>query len=89
MITPVVENYPGFMRIGGKSLVDLLAQQAAQYSEIHVGEFVTEVEKDRSDNRIRIKTITLSTSPRVWSSPQALATGCWKQQGLRNSTVGE
>ncbi len=56
MITPVVENYPGFMRIGGKSLVDLLAQQAAQYSEIHVGEFVTEVEKDRSDNRIRIKT---------------------------------
>jgi len=56
MITPVVENYPGFMRIGGKSLVDLLAQQAAQYSEIHVGEFVTEVEKDRPDNRIRIKT---------------------------------
>jgi len=56
MITPVVENYPGFMRIGGKSLVDLIAQQAAQYSEIHVGEFVTEVEKDRPDNRIRIKT---------------------------------
>jgi thioredoxin reductase (NADPH) len=56
MITPVVENYPGFMRIGGKSLVDLLAQQAAQYSEIHVGEFVTEVEKDRPDSRIRIKT---------------------------------
>lgn len=56
MITPVVENYPGFMRIGGKSLVDLLAQQAAQYSEIHVGEFVTEVEKDRPDKRIRIKT---------------------------------
>jgi thioredoxin reductase (NADPH) len=55
-ITPVVENYPGFMRIGGKSLVDLIAQQAAQYSEIHVGEFVTEVEKDRPDNRIRIKT---------------------------------
>jgi thioredoxin reductase (NADPH) len=55
-ITPVVENYPGFMRIGGKSLVDLIAQQAAQYSEIHVGEFVTEVEKGRPDDRIRIKT---------------------------------
>ncbi len=55
-ITPVVENYPGFMRIGGKSLVDLIAQQAAQYAEIHVGEFVTEVEKDRPDGRIRIKT---------------------------------
>ncbi len=55
-ITPVVENYPGFMRIGGKSLVDLIAQQAAQYCEIHVGEFVTEVEKDRKDGRLQIKT---------------------------------
>ena len=56
MITPVVENYPGFMRIGGKSLVDLIAQQAAQYCEIHVGEFVTEAKKDRQDGRIYLKT---------------------------------
>jgi thioredoxin reductase (NADPH) len=56
MITPVVENYPGFMRIGGKSLVDLIAQQAAQYCEIHVGEFVTEVAKERPDGRIQLKT---------------------------------
>jgi thioredoxin reductase (NADPH) len=56
MITPVVENYPGFMRIGGKSLVDLIAQQAAQYSDIHVGEFVTEVAKDRQDGKIYLKT---------------------------------
>ena len=55
-ITPVVENYPGFMRIGGKSLVDLISQQAAQYCEIHVGEFVTEVSRDRPDNRIFLKT---------------------------------
>jgi thioredoxin reductase (NADPH) len=55
-ITPVVENYPGFMRIGGKSLVDLIAQQAAQYCDIHVGEFVTEVAKGRADGRIGIKT---------------------------------
>jgi thioredoxin reductase (NADPH) len=55
-ITPVVENYPGFMRIGGKSLVDLIAQQAAQYSEIHIGEFVTEVTKDRQDGKIYLKT---------------------------------
>jgi len=55
-ITPVVENYPGFMRIGGKSLVDLIAQQAAQYAEIHIGEFVTEAAKDRQDNRIYLKT---------------------------------
>ncbi len=56
MITPVVENYPGFMRIGGKSLVDLIAQQAAQYCEIHVGEFVTEVAKERQDGRLQLKT---------------------------------
>jgi len=55
-ITPVVENYPGFMRIGGKSLVDLIAQQAAQYAEIHIGEYVTEVAKDREDGRISLKT---------------------------------
>jgi thioredoxin reductase (NADPH) len=55
-ITPVVENYPGFMRIGGKSLVDLIAQQAAQYSEIHIGEFVTEVSGGREDGRFALKT---------------------------------
>ena len=56
MITPVVENYPGFMRIGGKSLVDLIAQQAAQYCDIHVGEYVTEAKKDKKDNKIYLKT---------------------------------
>src|SRR5574341_1460339 len=53
-ITPVVENYPGFMRIGGKSLVDLLVQQAAQYSEIHLGELVKEIEQ--KDERFHVKT---------------------------------
>ena len=56
MITPVVENYPGFMRIGGKSLIDLMAQQAAQYAELHVGEYVTEVAKDPQDGKIHLKT---------------------------------
>jgi thioredoxin reductase (NADPH) len=56
VITPVVENYPGFMRIGGKSLIDLMAQQAAQYSELHIGEFVTEVVKDPQDGRFHLKT---------------------------------
>jgi thioredoxin reductase (NADPH) len=53
-ITPVVENYPGFMRIGGRSLVDLLVQQAAQYAEIHLGELVKEIE--RKDDRFHVKT---------------------------------
>lgn len=55
-ITPVVENYPGFMRIGGKSLVDLISQQAAQYSEIHLGEYVTEVKQDKEDGTYHLKT---------------------------------
>jgi thioredoxin reductase (NADPH) len=55
-ITPVVENYPGFMRVGGRSLIDLMAQQAAQYSELHVGEFVTEVAKDPQDGKFHLKT---------------------------------
>jgi thioredoxin reductase (NADPH) len=55
-ITPVVENYPGFMRIGGKSLVDLIAQQAAQYSEVHIGEYVTEATRDGQDGLIHLKT---------------------------------
>ena len=45
-ITPVVENYPGYMRIGGKSLVDLMAQQAAQYADIHIGEIVKEITRE-------------------------------------------
>ncbi|MDH4164329.1 MAG: FAD-dependent oxidoreductase [Nitrospirota bacterium] len=55
-ITPLVENYPGFMRIGGKSLVDLIAQQAAQYSEIHQGEQVLEVKRDKQDGKYYLKT---------------------------------
>jgi thioredoxin reductase (NADPH) len=55
-ITPVVENYPGFMRVGGKSLVDLISQQAVQYADIHVGEFVTEAARDKNDGRIYLKT---------------------------------
>jgi thioredoxin reductase (NADPH) len=50
----VVENYPGFMRIGGRSLVDLLVQQAAQYAEIHLGELVKEIEQ--KDDRFHVKT---------------------------------
>lgn len=53
-ITPVVENYPGFMRIGGKSLVDLLVQHAAQYADIHLGEAVKDV--TREGERLHVKT---------------------------------
>ncbi len=53
-ITPVVENYPGFTRIAGKSLVDLLSQQALQYSEIHVSEEVRDIK--RTEEVFSVKT---------------------------------
>jgi thioredoxin reductase (NADPH) len=52
-ITPVVENYPGFSKISGKALVDLIAQQALQYTEIHLGEEVQEIGKEKELFRVR------------------------------------
>jgi len=53
-ITPVVENYPGFTKIAGKSLVDLITQQALQYVDIHISEEIRGLEK--KDDRFHIKT---------------------------------
>jgi thioredoxin reductase (NADPH) len=55
-ITPVVENYPGFMRVGGKSLVDMIAQQAVQYADVHVGESVSEITREQESGRFYLKT---------------------------------
>jgi len=53
-ITPIVENYPGFTRIGGKTLMDMMAQQAIQYADIHEGEEVLEILK--TEDVFEIKT---------------------------------
>ncbi|GAB4490125.1 MAG: FAD-dependent oxidoreductase [Thermodesulfovibrionales bacterium] len=45
-ITPLVENYPGFTKIGGKALMDMMAHQAVQYCEIHQGEEVLGISKE-------------------------------------------
>lgn len=44
-ITPVVENYPGFTKIGGRTLMDMMAQQAVTYADIHEGEEVLDIKK--------------------------------------------
>lgn len=46
MITPVVENYPGFAKIAGRSLVELMVQQALQYTKIRTSEDVLSVTRD-------------------------------------------
>jgi len=44
-ITPVVENYPGFTSIAGKTLVDLMARQAMEYALLLQGAGVTDIKK--------------------------------------------
>jgi len=45
-ITPVVENYPGFPRIAGNTLVEMMAKQAMQYVPIAEGMAVSDVKRD-------------------------------------------
>lgn len=54
IVTPVVENYPGFSQIAGKTLVDIMYQQALQYSHIAEGEGVINIRK--LDDIFEIKT---------------------------------
>lgn len=42
-LTPVVENYPGFAQVGGKTLVDIMVSHALQYVNIFQGEQVLDV----------------------------------------------
>ena len=44
-ITPFVENYPGFSNVGGKTLVDMMFTQAAQYARIKQGVAVKDVRR--------------------------------------------
>lgn len=62
-ITPVVENYPGFTKIAGKTLMDMMAQQAINYSEIHEGEEVLDI--SRKNDVFTIKTSKASYSARA------------------------
>jgi thioredoxin reductase (NADPH) len=45
-ITPLVENYPGFSRITGKNLVDMMARQALEYSALLQGVGVHDIRKN-------------------------------------------
>lgn len=41
--TPIVENYPGFTRVPGKTLVDIMVSHALEYVQIFQGEEVLEI----------------------------------------------
>jgi thioredoxin reductase (NADPH) len=66
--TPVVENYPGLTQVGGKALVDLMANHALQYTNIFQGEEVMDIRQGDS--------ITVLTSRRRFLTKAVLlATG--------------
>jgi thioredoxin reductase (NADPH) len=46
--TPVVENYPGFTSVGGKTLVDIMVNHALEYVTIFQGEEVVGIEPGKS-----------------------------------------
>jgi thioredoxin reductase (NADPH) len=54
-ITPVVENYTGFPSIAGKTLVDLMAQQAMEYSPILQGIGVDRLKKTDAGFELQTK----------------------------------
>jgi len=65
--TPIVENYPGFTSVGGKSLVDIMVSHALQYVQIFQGEAVVDVQPGppftvkTNRRQFQTKTILLAT----------------------------
>lgn len=65
--TPVVENYPGFTQVGGKTLVDILVSHALQYVRIFPGEEVldvqpgTPIQVNTSRRRFSTRAVLLAT----------------------------
>jgi len=66
--TPLVENYPGFTQVGGKTLVDIMVSHALQYVQIFQGEAVVDIEHGRP-------AIITTTRRRFLSNTVLLATG--------------
>jgi thioredoxin reductase (NADPH) len=65
--TPIVENYPGFNQVGGKTLVDIMVSHALEYVQIFQGEKViaiepgTPIEVQTTRRRFMSKTVLLAT----------------------------
>ncbi len=68
--TPIVENYPGFTQVGGKTLVDIMVSHALQYVQIYPGEEVIDIEPGSpikvrtSRRRFETKAVLLATGAR-------------------------
>ncbi len=54
--TPIVENYPGFTRVAGKTLVDIMVSHALEYVQIYPGEEVLEIQPGQPGEKIMVQT---------------------------------
>lgn len=71
-LTPVVENYPGFTQVGGKSLVDIMVAHALEYCTLFPDETVMDIQPATSPE----EPFTLQTSRRQFTAKSVLlATG--------------
>ncbi len=65
--TPIVENYPGFTQVGGKTLVDIMVNHALEYVQIFQGEKVLDIkpgtphEVQTTRRKFMTKTVLLAT----------------------------
>jgi len=65
--TPIVENYPGFTSVGGKTLVDIMVSHALQYVQIFQGEAVVDLQPGKpiavltSRRKFLTKSVLLAT----------------------------
>ena len=75
-ITPEVENYPGFMNIGGKMLMDMIHEQAKQYVDVITGQTVEEIKVGRN--------LEVLTQDRVYAADAVIyaAGASWKKLGV-------
>ncbi len=66
-LTPIVENYPGFTQVGGKTLVDIMVNHALEYVQIFQGEKVIDIkagtphEVQTTRRKFMTKTILIAT----------------------------
>lgn len=54
--TPIVENYPGFTRVAGKTLVDIMVSHALEYVQIFQGEEVLDIQPAGPGENITVQT---------------------------------
>ena len=75
-ITPEVENYPGFINIGGKMLMDMIHEQAKQYVDVITGQKVEEIKVG--------KNLEVFTQDRIYVADAVIyaAGAAWKTLGV-------